>query len=318
MGETNRLNLDLSKSDQIVAEDILKTLFQIEYDGKQADAALISARCVKSQELVQKLIHVLIEHDYIKRERDFYHLTEKGNKFALMLIRAHRVCETYLARETGISPDEWHRRAHEMEHRLSFDEINRLSDKLGNPRFDPHGDPIPTRDGKLSQISGTPLPDWEVGKNAIVLHVEDEPESAYKRLADVGLFPGIRVIITRKEPSEIELLVEGKAVKIDVCDAVSVLVTDLPSDVKEENLQRLSELKPGESATIRGLLPSCVGLERLRLLDLGIVRGSRITCEFTSAFNSPLAYRVRGALIALRKEQADKVLIVKDVGNTAK
>jgi DtxR family Mn-dependent transcriptional regulator len=318
MAEQNRLNLDLSKSDQIIAEDILKVLFQIEYDGKQADAALISARCVKPQEIIQKLIHVLIENDYIKRERDFYHLTEKGNKFALMLIRAHRVCETYLARETSVSPDEWHRRAHEMEHRLSFEEINRISDKLGNPRFDPHGDPIPTREGKLPQISGIPLPDWETGRSAIIVHVEDEPETAYKRLAEIGLFPGIRIKIVAKEPSQIELLVEGRAVKTDVCDAISVLVTGLPPDVKEENLRRLSELKPGESAVIHGLLPSCIGLERQRLLDLGIVKGSRITCEFTSAFKSPLAYRVRGALIALRKEQADKVLIVKDDGNTAK
>lgn len=314
MGEEDRLKIGLSKSDQIIAEDILKTLFQIEYDGKQADAALVSARTNKPQEVVLKIIHILIENDYIRRERDFYRLTEKGNKFALMLIRAHRICETYLARETGIAPDEWHQRAHEMEHRLSFEEINRISDKLGNPRFDPHGDPIPTREGKLPQIAGVPLPDWDVGKTAIILHVEDEPASAYKRLASVGIFPGVRLKITKKKPAHIELLVEGKLVEIDECDAVSVLVSELPPGIKDETLHRLSELKPGESAIIHGLLPSCVGLERMRLLDLGIVRGSRITCEFSSAFKSPLAYRVRGSLIALRKEQADNILIVKDVG----
>ncbi|MCX7872389.1 MAG: metal-dependent transcriptional regulator [Verrucomicrobiae bacterium] len=312
-----RLELDLSKSDQIIAEDILKVLFQIEYDKKQGDLDLISARIGHSREVLLKIIPSLIEKGYLKREQDVYHLTEEGERFALLLLRAHRICETYLAKETGLPAGEWHVRAHEMEHKLSFGEINDLSDKLGNPRFDPHGDPIPTRDGKILEIIGTPLPDWEKGKPAVILHVEDEPEISYKKLASANIFPGVKVKIIDKSSTIIDLLVEGMPVRIDVCDALLVSVTDVPPELEEtEDVHRLSELECGESATIRGLLPSCMGLERLRLLDLGIVNGSRITCEFKSVLGSPISYRVRGTLIALRKEQADRILIMKNVGKS--
>ena len=68
-------------------------------------------------------------------------LTEKGCMHALRLIRAHRIYEQYLAEHSGYAPSEWHERAHRMEHRITPDEQERIASLLGNPLFDPHGDP---------------------------------------------------------------------------------------------------------------------------------------------------------------------------------
>ncbi len=320
--DEERAKLNLPKDERILAEDLLKVLFQIEYDNKNPDLPSIAGRLGIHQDVVIKLINHLSKIGYVRRSYDLFYLTEAGRKFGLEIVRAHRICETYLARETGVSPKEWHQQAHEMEHRLSFDEINKLSDKLGHPRFDPHGDPIPTRDGKIPTITGTPLAEWETGKSAIVLHIEDEPDLIYKRIIAAGIVPGVRLKVLVKTDSYIDIVAEGKPIRLNIEEAFQVLVSQLPRGIKEEpDVVRLADLKKGESGIVKGLMPSCTGLERLRLLDLGFVNGSKVTYEFASPFGSPITYRVRGTLIALRREQAENILVVKepsDVNPTTK
>ena len=74
-------------------------------------------------------------------------------------------------------------------------------------------------------------------------------------------------------------------------------------------MRALSSLRTGEAANMVNLSPSIVGGERRRLLDLGLVPGTRIERDFDSMLGSPTAYRVRGATIALRKEQADRIFV---------
>lgn len=75
---------------------------------------------------------------------------------------------------------------------------------------------------------------------------------------------------------------------------------------------KLSELKYGETARIKALSDQCQGEARRRLLDLGFVRGTVISVQNISPLGNPVAYRLRETLIALRKEQADEVLIEKE------
>jgi DtxR family Mn-dependent transcriptional regulator len=87
-------------------------------------------------------------------------------------------------------------------------------------------------------------------------------------------------------------------------------VAEVPEEAElAPGLARLSELETGAEAVIRALSPGCVGPERLRLLDLGLVPGTRIRPEFESPFGSPRAYFIRGTMIALRREQAEMVLV---------
>ncbi len=82
-----------------------------------------------------------------------------------------------------------------------------------------------------------------------------------------------------------------------------------PDDEPTADLGRLSDLPVGGEAVVYELAPSCIGPERRHLLDLGVVPGTRIRCEFPSPFGSPRSYDIRGALIALRTNQADRILI---------
>lgn len=84
----------------------------------------------------------------------------------MQVVRTHRLYETWLARTTSTPAAEWHREAHKAEHHLEAAEVDAMDDRLNNPRFDPHGDPIPTREGILPKRSLTSLASWPDGTAA--------------------------------------------------------------------------------------------------------------------------------------------------------
>ena len=83
-------------------------------------------------------------------------LTNNGKSYALRVIRVHRLWEKYLADETSVEELEWHASAEEIEHLLTPEEADELAAQIGNPVFDPHGDPIPTSDGKFPEEEESP------------------------------------------------------------------------------------------------------------------------------------------------------------------
>jgi len=76
-------------------------------------------------------------------------LTSDGRSYALRIIRVHRLWEKYLADETSVSENEWHQKAEEVEHLITPEQADTLAAQIGNPVFDPHGDPIPSASGLL-------------------------------------------------------------------------------------------------------------------------------------------------------------------------
>ena len=107
-------------------------------------------------------------------------LTPEGCSYALRVIRIHRLLESYLAERTGVDESEWHQRADQMEHRVTAAEAEALSAQLGNPSYDPHGDPIPTADGVMPSRRGLPLSALKAGAVARIVHVEDEPDRSLR------------------------------------------------------------------------------------------------------------------------------------------
>ena len=115
----------------------------------------------------------------------------RGRRDALALMRAHRIYEQYLAEHSGYAPAEWHERAHHMEHRLDARERERMASLLGNPLFDPHGDPIPTAGLALPALpagardtAAEGLP--EAGTLLRVVHIEDDDARRFGRIAATG------------------------------------------------------------------------------------------------------------------------------------
>jgi DtxR family Mn-dependent transcriptional regulator len=127
-------------------------------------------------------------------------LTRNGEKLALTILRRHRLIELFLVNVLNVDWSEVHAEAEELEHSLSDKLLQRIDDYLGNPQFDPHGDPIPTRSGKLLKRQLRPLASCTPGEKATVAVIADQaPEFlTYARLH--GLTPGANVIVKSADP----------------------------------------------------------------------------------------------------------------------
>lgn len=239
-------------------------------------------------------------------------LTKEGKQYALQIIRAHRLWERYLADETGTEPQEWHTQAEEHEHLLSPEETDALSDRLGNPRFDPHGDPIPTADGELFQEKLMTLTQLGVGERAIVRHMEDEPEEVYGQLVALGVRLGMELRLKDKSGGNYIVETGGHEIKLNREAALNVSiepVTVLKGGTNGDSPESLADLQDGEKATVMHISPACRGFERRRLMDLGILPGTSIKFYRNGLTGGLTAFHVRGTVLALRSEQTQMISI---------
>jgi DtxR family Mn-dependent transcriptional regulator len=195
-----------------------------------------------------------------------------------------------------------------MEHALSSEETDELAARLGHPAWDPHGDPIPTSGGELPSVERATLSTVEPGRAVEIIHVEDEPREIYDALLEDGLDVGARVEVLGRDDQRVQVRSRGRDWSIDRLVAGNVTVRRLAEGERADAaVATLMDLPVGDSARVLGISPACKGSQRRRLLDLGVVRGTVIGAVFRSAGGDPIAYRIRGALIALRKEQAEWV-----------
>ncbi|MDQ3958458.1 MAG: metal-dependent transcriptional regulator, partial [Actinomycetota bacterium] len=123
-----------------------------------------------------------------------------GRKIALEVIRHHRLLETYLAEALGVPWDEVHAEAEILEHVLSERLEDRIAALLGNPSWDPHGHPIPGKDGSMPQASRRTLWDGLDDETLSVERVSDGDPKVLRYLAGVGVTPGARVAVVRRGP----------------------------------------------------------------------------------------------------------------------
>lgn len=284
----------------------LKHLHESEYAGLPVSMASLAGATGVSLERAGEMLSDLVGAGLAENGTPGLRLTAAGREQARLVIRAHRIYETYLAHQTGVSGDQWHRQADQAEHRLSTEDVNALADRLGRPRYDPHGDPIPTREGMLPPRRGRLLSELPDGTDALVIHVEDEPEGVYRRAVASGLTAGAHLRQLGRGPGFLRILVEGRECELPLTIAGAVHAEPC---APPPPTRTLSSLRTGESATLVRLSPSFIGSERRRLLDLGLVPGTRIERGFDSMLGSPTAYRVRGSTIALRREQADRIFV---------
>lgn len=288
---------------RVAMEDALKHLYKCERRGAEASIESLAGVLQAGQHEAAGVLGHLKEAGLVRPDRPWL-LSDEGRSYALRIIRTHRLWERYLADRTGFAPADWHRDAEAREHELSSDEVETLSARLGHPRYDPHGDPIPTSRGEIPDPDGVPLTRLAPGQEGVVTHLEDEPPALYDRLLAQGLSPSLTVRALASEGGRIRLEADGRVIELDSVEAGNVTVRPgaAPPD-PAAGAPTLEDLEDGETAEIVGLSPACQGIQRRRLLDLGMVPGTRITAELTSLGGDPVAYQVRGALVALRREQ---------------
>lgn len=255
------------------------------------------------------LVQRMEEQDLLTVTGGGLRLSTEGYRWALQVVRAHRLFERYLADETAIPMEEIHQRAHRLEHRVSPAELDKLEADMGYPMFDPHGDPIPSAEGEIPDVDSQPLVDWPLEESAQIIHIEDEPPAAYAQILALGLEPGMIVQIVEATPTRIVLDVDAAERVLAPVVAANISVRQAPEPEPAASVTRLSTLKLGQKRRVLALDDACRGLTRRRFLDLGITPGVMIEPVMQSTFGEPTAYRVRDTIIALRREQSDLILI---------
>jgi DtxR family Mn-dependent transcriptional regulator len=296
--------------DRVRIEDAVKHVYMCQRNQQTCSIESLAGRLEVSTAQAAELLSRLAEMRLIRTGGDGPVLTPEGERSAVQIVRNHRLWERYLADRTGVPPGEWHDQAEHMEHALSIEDADVLESHLGHPRWDPHGDPIPTASGELSPVQGVGLGAVEPGRTVEIVHLEDEPRQLYDALVDDGLALGRRLEILERTDQAVRVRSGRREWSIDPVAAQNVTVTFLPEGARAEpDRPTLLSAHPGETVRVVGLARECRGAQRRRLLDLGVVRNTEITPELVSATGDPIAYRVRGALIALRRAQASHVLV---------
>jgi DtxR family Mn-dependent transcriptional regulator len=223
-----------------------------------------------------------------------------------------------LADETGYAREQWHDRAERAEHSLTPIDVDELAFELGNPTHDPHGDPIPTAEGTMVPHGGQALTAMPLDVPVRIVHLEDEPEAVYAQLVAEGLAPGMEARLLERSARRVRFWANGDEHILAPIVAANISVLPVPSIVLEADDagDKMSSLQPGEQGEVIRISRASRGNERRRFLDLGILPGTIITAELRSPGGDPTAYRIRDALIALRREQADMITIRKVSSNT--
>ena len=194
-------------------ENYLKAIFKIsEKQDKPASTNSISREMRTTAASVTDMIKRLSEKKLIHYERyKGATLTEQGTKVATHLIRKHRLWEVFLVEKLGFSWDEVHEIAEQLEHIKSPELVERLDLFLGNPRFDPHGDPIPDADGNFEVRKQIPLTELEQGLSAVVVGVQDHSTPYLQYLDQIGLVLGTKIKIIERYPYDESAHVEINA-----------------------------------------------------------------------------------------------------------
>jgi DtxR family Mn-dependent transcriptional regulator len=153
-------------------------------------------------------------------------LTDAGRRAALLTLRRHRVIEAYLMTALGYSWDRVHDEAERLEHAASDELIDRMAAAIGEPTTDPHGAPIPTREGQLRERVLVPLSSLTAGEEARIERVGDHSADRLRYLAELGIVPGVRVKLAERGPFDgpLTVLVDDVARTIGAALAGEVMV----------------------------------------------------------------------------------------------
>jgi len=208
------------------AEDYLKAVYKLQQVEDSVATTSLAEALGRSAASVTNMVKGLAEQGLLAHTPyRGVRLTAAGELTALRIIRRHRVLELYLIEQLGFSWDNVHAEAERLEHAASDDLIDRMARALGEPSVDPHGSPIPTRDGEIALTRWTALATLEDGREGVVREVSDESGETLRQLAALDLFPGAHIRVLGGLPEGgVQLAVEGREVELEADLARAVFV----------------------------------------------------------------------------------------------
>ena len=177
-------------------EDYLKAIYRLGGGGQPVTMQRLAEELALSGPSVTNMVKRLNELELVHHAcyRDVA-LTPAGEKIALRVIRHHRLLELYLAESLGFDWDQVHTEAERLEHHVSAELEARLASALGHPTRDPHGDPIPSADGAVDNVSTVLLSDLAPGEAATISRVPDRDPEQLRYLGELGVVPGQTVTV---------------------------------------------------------------------------------------------------------------------------
>ena len=182
-------------------EDYLKTIYHLSRTDGIATTKHIADRLKLAPPSVSVMLKRLTLMGLTRRvPYQGAQLTRQGRQAALRTIRRHRVLEVYLAQCLGFDWDAVHDEAERLEHAASDLVIERMAAALGNPRYDPHGDPIPTADGDIEDIDLIPLASAPIGSDLELRQVDTQDPARLRFFAGHGLVPGLQLTVADRQP----------------------------------------------------------------------------------------------------------------------
>ncbi len=207
-------------------EDFLKQVYLLEQQVTPVPTMLLAQtlniKAPSVTDMIKRLSGgesgpLLLDYEKYKGVR----LTDEGRQIALEIIRHHRLLELYLTQKLGFTWDEVHDEADALEHRISERLEARIADALGNPKIDPHGDPIPALDGSVTELQLVLLTDLRAGQSSTVSRIADQTPEVLRYLSDLGLVPGATVRLIERAPLNDTLTLEVRAHRFTISTQIA-------------------------------------------------------------------------------------------------
>ncbi|MBO6571820.1 metal-dependent transcriptional regulator [bacterium] len=210
-------------------EDYLKAIYLLEIDGVVATtnniAESLSVSSASVTNMFKKLAKLqLINHKSYRGAE----LTKAGEKIALEVIRHHRLLELYLKEMMGYSWDQVHDEAEKLEHHISEQFEDKIAELLNDPTHDPHGDPIPSKEGVVPEMASLAITDADENESYIIGRVRDQDPELLRFLEKSGIIPGVQVTILEKTPFDgpVKIKLEDKETTIGNSVAKDVFLVE--------------------------------------------------------------------------------------------
>jgi DtxR family Mn-dependent transcriptional regulator len=182
-------------------ENYLKAIFEILERAERATTSSIAERMDLAPPSVTAMVKKLADLRLVSHEPyQGVRLTRVGEMAAAEVVRHHRLIEKYLSEALGVPWDRVHDEAEKLEHVISEDLEDRIDGALGHPTVDPHGAPIPSRDGSVSRVVARLLTHVPEGESVVVVEVDDRDPALLRYLGERSLYPGATVDVVRVEP----------------------------------------------------------------------------------------------------------------------
>ena len=211
-------------------EDYLKAIYAIGKGSGPAATNEIAQRLALAPASVSGMVRRLADQGLLAYER--YHgvkLTDSGRRAALRTLRRHRVIEAYLSRALGYPWDRVHDEAERLEHAASDELIDRMAATIGEPIVDPHGAPIPTREGAVDETEYKSLAELPIGATGLVARVADEDPEMLRYLGELSIRPGTRLTVKARAPFDGPITVTVGRRQISIGPALAAHVMIAPT-----------------------------------------------------------------------------------------